>query len=226
MAPSNGASFLYHWNCVAPALTADTDNAFRVPNVARPPTGPATTHAGCTTASDCPSSTRRPVRLRSVPASARFLTTKSRSLRPGNTVSPPSCAVGCVPRVRFRTNAPVADALPSTRRWYDVPETAVSVARLAVLPAPMSSLDATCVSDPTAVPVYTHNTVSISLPIVSKVTSPDAGAVHVHHSVWYWVAVVPLATGSPASYVAPTLVPAAVALHAHAGSTPRDAKLS
>ena len=166
-------------------------------------------------------STRNPVRLRSS-ASLVLRTTKSSSFTPGNTVSPPSVTAGSCPRATFNTTAPVAPCAPSTRIPYSRPASAVNVTRLAVLPAARLSLDPTSVSAPTADPVYTDNTVSNTLPTVSTVTSPAAGALHRHQIECN----APLPTGSPASPVAPVLSPVAVAFHNPVGIDPANPKAS
>ena len=55
-------------------------------------------------------------------------------------------------KLRFKLTEPIAPFLPSTAIQYSVPAAAVKVTAL-VVAAPLSSLDATAVSDPILVPV-------------------------------------------------------------------------
>ena len=70
-----------------------------------------------------------------------------------------------------------------------------------------SSFEATSVRASTAPPVYTASSVSKSLPAVSIVTVPPAGAAQVHHSDAPPAS--PAWSGSPGSLPAPALVPVA-----------------
>src|SRR3954463_16423288 len=89
--------------------------------------------------------------------------------------------------------------------WYCTPALAKKRTRLARLPGAMSSLSPSRMRPAMVAPEYTAITVSISLPVLSKTVSPDAGAVHLSHTER-------LATlpgkwlGSPDSAVAPELV--------------------